>query len=211
MDTLTHHAVVLEGAGESGVAWAKNYIRETLQLEIEANPDIQFIEQERFSIADARILKERASQSPFGAKQVFVIISERILREAQNALLKLLEEPAANTHFVIIVPSRKVLLATVQSRLTYGGRVLEDLQEEDFAKAFLKASIGERVQMLEPLVKKKERMRARNIVDALETQLHAEGVQDNQQGLREIAFVRQYLADTSSSLKMLLEHLALTL
>lgn len=211
MDELTHHAVVLEGAGKSGVAWAKKYIQETLELEIEANPDILFIEQERFSIADARVLKERASQSPFGSAQVFIIISERILREAQNALLKLLEEPAPNTHFIIIVPSMKGLLSTVQSRLTYGGRVLEDLQEHVFAKAFIEASIGERVRMLEPLIKKKERTRARNIVDALEIQLHENGVQKNQQALQEVVFVRNYLADTSSSLKMLLEHLALTI
>lgn len=211
MNTLSHHAVVLEGEGESGKTWAKNYIQTTLRLSLEANPDVLFLEHERFSVAEARVLKERASQTPFGNSQVFVIMSEKILREAQNALLKLLEEPAKNTYFIIIVPSVQSLLSTVRSRLIYCGRVFEELREAQFAENFIHATIGERLRMLEPLVKNKERMKARNMLDALEKSLQTQPGTKYSRALKEIAFVRDYIADTSSSLKMLFEHLALTL
>jgi hypothetical protein len=211
MKKSPHHALVLEGAGSNAVTWAKEYIKENFNLSSEANPDVQFIVQERFTIDEARTLKERASQSPLGPIQVFVIVSERILREAQNALLKLLEEPALHTHFILIVPSVTGLLSTVRSRVTYGGRLLENLQEETFAKTFAEATIGERIQMLEPLIQSKNRVRARNVMDALEVYLHKQGVLEKRQALREITFVKNYLTDTSSSLKMLLEHIAYTI
>ncbi len=52
-----------------------------------------------------------------GRARVFVIEEgERMNRSAQNALLKTLEEPPANTYLVIITPQPNALLATVRSR-----------------------------------------------------------------------------------------------
>jgi hypothetical protein len=211
MHSNIHHAVVIEGEGETGKIWVHNHIEETFNLTIKTNPDVHFIERERFTIKDAHALKEQACQTPFGDVHIFVIVCETILREAQNALLKLFEEPASNTHFLILIPNKHSLLPTVISRLSFEGRIMGTLQEEVFAKEFLSATIGERLVMLNPIIKNKERVRARECLDAIEVQLESKGVRKHAFALKEIAFIRGYVSDSASSLKMLLEHLAVTI
>ena len=65
--------------------------------------------------------------------------------------------------------------------------------------------------MLQPILKDKDRAQARAFVDALEVTIHKKGVKEHEQALSEICLVRTYLRDTSSSLKMLLEHLAIVI
>lgn len=66
---------------------------------------------------------------------VFVIICVSMTREAQNALLKILEEPSSHTYFYLITPRIEKLLPTLQSRLeqlSYDGESVEyhlDMQE----------------------------------------------------------------------------------
>jgi len=206
-----HHAVVFDGDREACLKHAREYVTDTMDIEIAGNPDVSIEEYERFSIDDARALKERASQTPLGEAQVFLIVCDNILREAQNALLKLLEEPSPNTYFIIVLPSVQLLLPTIRSRVSYGGCIHGVLAEEEFAKTFITSTIGERNKMLEPILKDKDRTRARLIVDALESLLHTKGVLQHKRALKEIAFVRRYLMDRSSSLKSLLTHLAVSL
>lgn len=207
----THHAHVFEGDLVAGAAAARAYVVETLNLPVERNPDVVVTVYERFMLQDAHTLRERASRMPFGAQQVFVCVFGEIMSEAQNALLKLLEEPNAYTSFVFVVPSVSRLLPTVRSRLSYGGRVTGVLTERERAQAFLRASVGERTALLAPLTDKEaDRANASAFLDALESVLHGEGVERRVEALREVVFVRTYLADPSRSLKMLLEHLAVT-
>jgi DNA polymerase III, delta subunit len=206
-----HHALVIEGDNVTGLQKAKEHVKEILQVRVEGNPDLEIIEKERYTISDARTLKERATQKPLGDTQVFIIVSDHILREAQNALLKLLEEPAQHTYFILVVPSISQLLPTVQSRLSYGGKATRVSEKKDFVSSFLLGNIGERIRMLDPILKSKDRREARKVLDTLESELRIQGVKVHSKSLSEIAFVRQYLSDRSSSLKMLLEHIAIVL
>jgi len=205
-----HHAIVAEGEGDSGKDWVYTFIEEKLNMTTKANPDVHLIERDRFSVADARILKEQAYQTAFGSSQVFIIMCETVLREAQNALLKLFEEPAEGTHFILLVPNRHHLLPTVTSRLSYAGKIPKKLSELELAEQFLKGTISERVKLITPIVKDKDRKQARIFLDALEYTLHTD-IHANTSALKEVAFVRTYIGDNASSLKMLLEHLAVTL
>jgi len=208
---MEHHAVLIEAEHKEGILWAHRYVQEELGLQLHGNPDIETIEYERLTIDDTRQLATRANQSPFGNAQVFILVCESILLEAQNALLKLFEEPPLNTYFVIVIPTRKGLLPTIQSRLSYRGRITSAPTEIPIAEKFLQATIANRLAMLQPILKDKDRSQARALVDALEATLHKKGVTLHAQALAEIYFVRTYLRDTSSSLKMLLEHLAVVL
>jgi hypothetical protein len=210
ISVMEHHATVFEGDG-TVEEMARQYVREVLLVTPEGNPDVSVYVYEQLTVGDARTLKERASQAPLGNKQVFMLMFGRATTQAQNALLKLLEEPGPGTYFVLMVPSVDLLLPTVRSRLAYGGRKVSALTDVEFAKTFIHASTGERLDMLAPILKEKDRTRARCLVDALEHELHGVGAHANAAALKEVVFVRQYLPDTSSSLKMLLEHLALTL
>jgi len=69
-----------------------------------------------FLIDDARLAIREAYIAE--AKIKTIILAGKTFNEAsQNALLKVLEEPPRNIHFVIIVESKSSLLPTVRSRL----------------------------------------------------------------------------------------------
>lgn len=206
----THNAIVFEGGLTEGVQHIREHIQTVHKIPLLGNPDFEIREHKTFTIADARSLKERANQAPLSDIQVFVITAETFLREAQNALLKLLEEPSHHTYFYILLPSVRDLLPTVRSRLAYGGTVSETHTYTEHAQKYLHASKKEQLALLEPIIKKKDRGEARKFLQALEAVTHTNGVQKNASLLQEIYFVRTYLTDRSSSLKMLLEHLVVS-
>jgi hypothetical protein len=210
MTQTLHHAVVIDGDRSEALLRARVHVTDVLSLTIEANPDVSIGEFDRFGVDDARALKERASQTPLGDRQVFVVAAQSLTREAQNGLLKLLEEPPQDTHFILVVPTIELLLTTVRSRVQHLGTVRAP-QDTAFAAEFYTATIGERITMLSKIVADKDRPAARAFLDALESYLHERGVLREKDNLAELAFVRQYITDTSSSVKMLLEHVAVTM
>lgn len=75
-------------------------------------------------VATARLLQRRAAMTPAqGRRKVFLLgFAERLVpqessQEAANALLKLLEEPPADSYFLLTTEDANRLLATVRSRL----------------------------------------------------------------------------------------------
>lgn len=211
MKSGRHHAVVFEGEGKEGLEYVNTYLQDTFGIQLQGNPDYAVLERERFTIADARTLKEQSSQAPLGEMRVFVIVTESILHEAQNALLKLLEEPAPHTHFYFILPTTRELLPTVQSRLFFGGVIAPKTTQHELAETFISSTVGERIELLEPIIKKKDRYEARRLLHSVETLLRKEGVIKRKRELSEITHAQQYLTDRSSSIKMLLEHVAVVL
>lgn len=63
-------------------------------------------------------LRNRLLSTGAGKSERFIILdeSENLRPDAQNALLKVLEEPGQNTHFILITSSPTHLLSTVRSR-----------------------------------------------------------------------------------------------
>ena len=85
---------------------------------LEQGADVLHLIKDRFGIDDARELSEQASQTPFASSvRVFVIATNDVAVEAQNALLKLLEEPPQHARFYLILPPGSFLLPTLRSRL----------------------------------------------------------------------------------------------
>src|SRR3989344_1358906 len=175
---------------------------------------------ERFGIDESRELIALSSLKNFN-EAVFLIGAASITGEAQQALLKLFEEPQKGTTFVLLVP-HGALLPTLKSRmleykqLTKDGPLLSEgpsfvMQE---AGKFLKRGGKERSDFIAKMLKDEEgtKERVRDFINALETEL-APRVQNAaaRQGLEDIAMVRDYVGDRAPSLKMLLEHLALSL
>jgi DNA polymerase-3 subunit delta' len=74
-------------------------------------------------LASARLLLRRASLTPVeGARKVFVVgeaerlVTQESSPEAANALLKLLEEPPADTWIILTTPEPERVLPTIRSR-----------------------------------------------------------------------------------------------
>jgi DNA polymerase III subunit delta' len=75
-------------------------------------------------VSTVRVIVQMASMSPaMGKRKVFVIgdadhmVSQEGSDEAANALLKLLEEPSANTNIILTSSERGALLPTIRSRV----------------------------------------------------------------------------------------------
>ena len=168
---------------------------------------------ERFGIDESRELIALSSLKNFN-EAVFLIGAASITSEAQQALLKLFEEPQKGTTFVLLIP-HGALLPTLKSRmLPYPelSTVTKDSPRQVEAGKFLKTGGKERSDVIAKLLKDDEgvKERVRDFVNALEIEL-VKDIKKNRQVLQDIAMVRDYVCDRAPSLKMLLEHLALSL
>ena len=175
-----------------------------------ASTDTHLIAQPEFGIADARRLQQQATQKPLvSTVQTFVIAVQNLTHEAQNALLKLFEEPPTQTQFYLLVPKRGRLLPTLQSRLHFADT--ESAAEAGATESwqeFCHSSHKERLELAAKLSKEKDH-------DAIEQILfEAEKMADDRtdQGLlNAVLFVRDHIGNRGASTKMLLESLALAL
>ncbi|MBI2613165.1 MAG: hypothetical protein HYW62_00085 [Candidatus Levybacteria bacterium] len=81
-------------------------------------------------IEDVRNIQKSILFKPFKGKSKAIVIEayEGITTEAQNALLKILEEPPINTIIVVSIPKKELLLPTIISRC----KIIE-LQGNDLA------------------------------------------------------------------------------
>lgn len=80
-------------------------------------------------IDDVRALQKRLYLKPFKSKTKALVIAilDRVTLEAQNSLLKALEEPPNNTIIVLVSVSKELFLPTILSRC-----VLIELKDEGF-------------------------------------------------------------------------------
>lgn len=68
-----------------------------------------------FKMDDARAV-EHESYIAENSEKIIVIMAHSFRNEAQNCLLKLFEEPPTNIKFLLVAPSKNLLLPTVRSR-----------------------------------------------------------------------------------------------
>ena len=225
LKTLSHHAYCI--VGSDTVRTELISILESAHL-IPAKRNQDFFEHayDTFTIDSARELKSMAEMRPVTAvnKKVFILSMNSITIEAQNALLKLLEEPPAYAHFFLIVPSSHMLAPTVVSRLymidrlhtsadgnkkNSGNReLIQDVTE------FLELSVPKRLEYVKKLVddiskEKKTKQDAIDFLNACEECLYAQGIRGNKEALKVIDTARMYMHDRAPSLKMLLEYVAM--
>lgn len=135
------------------------------QTSIGSHPDItrvSALDGKKFlSVAQIRDVRADAFvKAHSGAHRVFIIEdANRMNEQAQNALLKVLEEPPKNVVFILLVPSKTMLLDTIISRC-----VLLSLSEnseddtnvqtaEQFIDLLLSGSEYEMLKLLTPLEK----------------------------------------------------------
>jgi len=220
-----HHAFVIEAEEEEGIEVAQAWAREHLGMKIENNPDVVVMRYGLLSVEDARRVSELAASAPFaGEHKVVVIAASRAYHEAQNALLKLFEEPPHGTYLFLIMPSLGGLLPTLRSRvqvLETVPRLRSGRQEiANAAEQFLAASKEKRSAMIKKLTSGKdeeERRELREEAIAIVNGIEAVAYEKLQRGdgvaalLSDIATLRGYLHDRSAPVRMILEHLSLVI
>ncbi|PIT91077.1 hypothetical protein COU17_02195 [Candidatus Kaiserbacteria bacterium CG10_big_fil_rev_8_21_14_0_10_49_17] len=206
-----HHAYLLSPASREDVF---AFIETGLGMPMRGNPDVHIFERDTFTIDDARVLKERENRAPLsGTKKVFIVSFSFIQTEAQNALLKVLEEPSESTHFFFFTPSPEQLLGTVRSRVmdvSVSGGVSKMFAD---VPAFLAMSPAKRIEFLASLIEEKDRIGAIQFLNELETELAERKEKIDTHDLSIFSHIRRarsYLSDRAPSVKILLEHIALT-
>ena len=211
-----HHAYFVEGGDFEYVA------RELKKIgfEYKANPDFWRLETENFSIEEARILKDLQSQRPIaGDKRIFVIETFAMTAESQNALLKVFEEPTEGAIVIIIAPSAHILLSTLRSRMVIvsnGEKKPRTLSPID-PKKFIGSVMAKRIDMLKPILeakdsegnKRADKKAAATFLSALRSEIGEKG--EDFGALASIDKSLFYLFDRSSSAKLLLENVALSI
>jgi hypothetical protein len=206
------------------IAGTKDDILRVLQMlqesgiETDANPDLYVREYRQFGIDDAHELRARASSRAIGERRVFVIAASAMTNEAQNALLKTLEEPPLGTLFMLIVPAPEMLLATVRSRsqmLQLAGLGASGKKDQIEADAFFAANPAKRIEMLKPVLAKDDDDKYDTgailvLLSALER--HAATIK-NKAVMKDISDTlyraRMYITDRGALVKTLLESIAL--
>lgn len=118
-----------------------------------SNPDILVLEDEKIGIAQIKQLIKHLSTKPFGktAKSAVIFNANNISPDAQNALLKILEEPPGDAVILIGADSETKLLPTVLSRCLVISYQQSDVssQPEFDLNQILDASIEERFEIVE--------------------------------------------------------------
>jgi DNA polymerase-3 subunit delta' len=132
--------------------------------QLQSSVDITVLEPEEDStsitIDQVRDLQHQLSLKPYAAKFKTGIILEaqRMTIEAQNALLKTLEEPPASSVLILTAPSTKNLLPTIVSRcqiFRLPSEIDLDLESEEYKKGveeflqLLQQGRGERLAWIE--------------------------------------------------------------
>ncbi|HWA32335.1 MAG TPA: hypothetical protein VG694_02710 [Candidatus Paceibacterota bacterium] len=223
-----HHAYLIEGTAESVFPELEALLNK-IKFKTSGNPDFVRIIVDSFKIDDARNLKAMASERGLTeGKRIFFVFANSFQSEAQNALLKMFEEPAAETHYFLVTPNASVILPTLLSRLyiVRDAGIGQGYSEE--AKKFLQMPLSARIEYLKDFLKNVEdedtggsvdnfiRAKSLRFLNALEALLHEKFFKDsktragNPDFFSDIFKSREFIRQPGSSVKNLLEAVALS-
>ncbi len=211
-----HHAYLIEGSLDSVMPELSDFVK---------GMEIIQIKQDSFKIEDARNLKSFANEKGVSGKKVFIVSANNFLLEAQNTLLKVFEEPIADTHFFLIVPEASALLPTFISRFYFISTRQDLVQDLSEAEKFLAMPLRNRLEYIKELVAKSEGDEDENeVIDLNSTRAKSlkflnnlESVLDAKMSktlldtsyFHHIFKVREFLRMPGSSAKTLMESVAL--
>ncbi len=125
--------------------------------QLRKNPDIHLVSTEgSIGIEEVKDLQKEMIFQPFQERVQIAIIdnSQLLTHEAQNALLKTLEEPSDTTEYILLVDNQKNLLDTILSRgkRHYVASGIKD-SEESKPPEILGMDLVERFAFVEKVVK----------------------------------------------------------
>lgn len=203
-----HHATLLQG--DQGTLKEVCASLARAGVGTSENPDVSVHTFDTLGIDEVREIIMRASMRalmPTG--KWFIVFFLSATREAQNALLKTLEEPSANTHFILITENTSRIIPTLLSRLEVKGG--DEAASSVEAEHFLKHSTPKRLAMLASIIKEKDRGAAALFLRALEGAAKKQELfKKDPEFVHDLIRFRDYLGDRGSSVKMVLEYIAHT-
>jgi hypothetical protein len=220
-----HHAYAILGDKKKVKEEVTSFLVKDLKFPAIGNPDFWQGEFNVLKIADSREINQAHVSKPVKHnRKVFIISANFITKDAQNSLLKIFEEPQADTTFFLILPPGTDLLATLKSRIIFGKGEGKNDDSVLSAEDFLGAKVGKRLQIVSKITKdiKDEKITKsdaitflKNIEKFIKAGLKQKNAHNARSGsllaVEDIEKAISYAADESPSMKVILEHLALVL
>lgn len=175
-----------------------------------------------FTIEHVRAFREWQQLRSLETKKIYVVFVAFMTNEAQNALLKTLEEPSENTHIIVSIPKPETLLQTILSRV----QLLYVPQNKNNGvkniKDFLNMGVGERLDYVKKICAKDEdeyasakaRERAVDFFNDLENYISYEIKKidkNHAKHYEQILSLKKNLYTPSVSIKNILETVALVM
>lgn len=157
------------------------------------------------------------AQSPYHGERVALVSFHTAGLPAQNAMLKVLEEPKDGTRFILVTTHKKNLIDTVLSRVRHIFHEVKDMEKRGYADEFIATSSSSRMKL--PFVVRllaqvdeegrKDRESVKRFIFEIVEALHQRRA--GHQFVMEAMGCASYASDPSASGKALLEYLALML
>ena len=207
-----HHAYFFVGQGGMISGKLKSFLEENVGIKISGNPDFWHGQDKTFTIENARQITDLQSRKDLSnGLKIFIIEAEIITIEAQNALLKVFEEPTRGTHFFIISP-QDILLPTFRSRMQIIS--IQDLSRT--ALDILGMKMKERLEIVKEITdaisdENKTKQDAISLLNQIEITLHSKGTEKYVMALQICELARESLYDRGAPVKMVLEHVMLSI
>jgi hypothetical protein len=223
-----YHSYVIEGDPKTTGELLLQFLEKRGDAEKKGG-DVLFQIYESFTMDESGEIKDWHSRKGIGkSKKICIIATKFINREAEQTLLKIIEEPAENTHFFIVVPDASVLASTIISRvhviITKQSISVENKDIQKEALTFVSSTPKIRIDKVAVMVKENKsdensgqlRFYATSFVNELESIYYPKfkkNINDEKTKfiLGELQKARGYLSTSGASVKMILEHLALVI
>lgn len=209
VDIPNHHAVLLVTNERQKIS--NEIFKELTHL----SPVHTFFDQTVLDIESARKIIYWAN-TPYNEEKIALVSFHTVGLEAQNALLKILEEPRNGVRFILVTSNKASLISTILSRVLC---ISDNADNESvlMAETFLKTAFGQRMKLpyvVEILSRtdeedRKDREGVRSFILSLVTVLKE--IKAEPHYIEEAIECASYAADPSASGKSLLEYLSLLL
>ncbi len=210
---LRHHAYIVIGERSEVLIDLKSQLSESLGKPLEGHPDVFIADYDLLTVDNSRKLKSLVSGKALAGDNKFILVSiGSATNQAQNALLKVLEEPTLGTYIFLLASSKQMFLPTILSRVEVlfwrsGGEV----RASDEVVSFLTATAGNRTSLINTW--HKEELLTKNFLarflDGLEYLSMRSEMASSCRG--PIVLARRYLYDSSVLPKLVLEYLSVAL
>jgi hypothetical protein len=217
-----HHANLIIGKTDS-----KNFVAKILKkdfnFDVLKNPDYYTFETENFGIDDARHFEKWSIGKPLiGDTKVSLLISETITIEAQNALLKILEEPKEGNFTFINIFDSGNFLPTFLSRVRIINYMSGEYSDSNIsqnhndpgileAQKFIDANIGRRLAIVKSLNKKEIKPKNKELITNIIKVIYNKNYKITKEEifrLNKIMKAEKYIKIRGSSNKIITEWLA---
>lgn len=208
-----HHATIITGNRVANLVSAKDFIQNQ-GVETVGNPDVMIFDDDQLGVDEARQIVSFVSSKKVSSARFIILSFDRATSEAQNALLKSIEEPQEGTYFFILVPKSELLLPTILSRAQNAFGILRPGDTRLSVPEFLKSNLSGRFALVEQWTKNKKeednltKTEVINFLDQIEKNLW-ENKNRDEQIFTDIRQMRQYADIRGASHRVILDFIGM--